>query len=662
MKTTYRTLPRAIFGLLGNLRIWQKLAIIGVAFTLPIVFLIYFMVSGIQTNISFARSEMSGNAYQRPLETLLKDVISGKLGQVSASAASTQIQQDFNQLDGADRTYGSSLDITNADVQKLKDTWQQAGTKADLSGYDDLIAQISTTITHVGDTSNLILDPDLDSFYLIDTTSVHLPALQLKLEAAVAQADRMLGQKTISVNDRADYASDLALLSSELDTVNHSVQVSLSSDAAFHGVSPTLAPTITPLAQNLTTSTQHFLDLAGKITNGEHPDSAAVDAAGQAALRDSFTFWSGASTELDHLLQRRIDTYVNTRDSYLIITLAALLVSMILAGLASRSITRSLSKVRSAAIEISQTLATAAEQSKTVSVQNAAVSRQMASGATEQSRQTEEVSRAISQISAATQQISASAQETATAATKTSQVAQEAGVSSEKIGKAVDAITAVSEQTNLLALNAAIEAARAGEAGRGFAVVADEVRKLAEGSGRSAVEIKDIVDDITAASRNAVEASQHVSSQTQELSAGTQQQAAAITQIAKNINTIATVAEQNASGVQQLSASIEQQSVAAEQVASAAAQLTTLAYELDRIIGGNASSSVDKSPTTPNQTRTPVTVEPTQTATNTRAENLSPHDHNPDKTDSSEAPAHHYGVHTEISGDDVPQRKVSKVI
>lgn len=43
----------------------------------------------------------------------------------------------------------------------------------------------------------------------------------------------------------------------------------------------------------------------------------------------------------------------------------------------------------------------------------------------------------------------------------------------------VNAIKAISRQTNILALNAAVEAARAGDVGRGFAVVALEVKKLA---------------------------------------------------------------------------------------------------------------------------------------------------------------------------------------
>lgn len=74
---------------------------------------------------------------------------------------------------------------------------------------------------------------------------------------------------------------------------------------------------------------------------------------------------------------------------------------------------------------------------------------------------------------------------------------------SDEIGKILEVITDITGATNLLALNASIEAARAGEHGKGFAVVAQEVKKLSEQSAQSTEGIRELVNRVREAVKEA---------------------------------------------------------------------------------------------------------------------------------------------------------------
>ncbi|WP_025916874.1 methyl-accepting chemotaxis protein [Herminiimonas sp. CN] len=137
--------------------------------------------------------------------------------------------------------------------------------------------------------------------------------------------------------------------------------------------------------------------------------------------------------------------------------------------------------------------------------------------------------------------------------------------SSAKIGEIIGTIDGIAFQTNILALNAAVEAARAGEQGRGFAVVASEVRMLAQRSTDAAKEIKaligrsveqvevgtDIVRKAGASIEEIVTSSQRVNHLLGEVASGAREQSQGIIQIGQAVQDLDRMTQQNATLVEE---------------------------------------------------------------------------------------------------------------
>jgi methyl-accepting chemotaxis protein len=212
-------------------------------------------------------------------------------------------------------------------------------------------------------------------------------------------------------------------------------------------------------------------------------------------------------------------------------------------------------------------------------------SQQLSQGSTEQASSIEEISSSMEEMSSNIKQNADNAMQTEKIALKAAADAKEGGNAvartvdaMKQIASKISIIEEIARQTNLLALNAAIEAARAGEHGRGFAVVASEVRKLAERSQRAAGEITELSGSSVKVAEKAGDLLskilpdvQKTSELVQEITAASREQDSGAAQINKAIQQLDQVIQQNASGSEETSSTSEELAGQASQLQSAIA-------------------------------------------------------------------------------------------
>jgi PAS domain S-box-containing protein len=341
-----------------RLKVSQKLMLISVLFMIPDTVLLCLFLFSINANIKFARWEKYGNEYQTPLEELLQLIPQHFLqSQVGLGGDEKQIERKIDAaleaLASVDQRIGESLQFTgeglskrrreHCTVQNLSREWQELKTAkpGDVEAHVHLVSDVRTMITHAGDSSNLILDPDLDSYYLMDVTLLALPEMQDRLWTVAQYGISVLEDEKLSKNECNQLAVYGALLKlSDLDRILGSMQTALNEDANFYGVSETFQGRVRPALAEFQKKAQAFIDVTKGLSDRETAGITSLQFAAVAmqAHSESFKLWNIAREELDTLLDKRMHHYRLRRARSLMLTGLALLAAVGFVTFITRSI------------------------------------------------------------------------------------------------------------------------------------------------------------------------------------------------------------------------------------------------------------------------------------------------------------------------------------
>lgn len=482
-------------------------------FSIPIVILTYLMFQSETVNIDFGKKEILGNQMQRPYENLLHSVSLLKLSDFySVKTNSKQkleeiIESQLKDLEKTQSLIGSDLLFTDSGLSSRKreaaaystllDSWKKRK-------LDDMIASIKLGISHLGDTSNLILDPDLDSYYLMDVTLLALPQMQDRLQTILSQKNTLISNVPPQESVRIQAAVFAAMLQeADLNRISADIQTTLNEDKNFYDLTTSVQNNLPLLLKPLQQSSEKLVSLLNQISQGKSVTATEWDQSAQSALDESYKSWFMAADELDILINKRISSLSAHRTQALMISGFSLLIAILFSVLVGFSLSHTIQNILNSVLRLKDASSESSKiglflKSKTDDafevVKNQVSSIHKTTGSMnhliESVKTNTETTKEASLLATEASQFADNAEkEVNQLLTSVTEIAD----SSNQMIEAVRIIDDIAFQTNLLALNAAVEAARAGEAGKGFAVVADAVRSLALKSSVCAKEINELI-------------------------------------------------------------------------------------------------------------------------------------------------------------------------
>lgn len=326
--------------LINKLKYPQKFILISFIFIIPLSLMMYLLISEVQSRIDFAVHEKLGNTYLRPLRQIYPQVYQAQLlmanpnfspeNQTQLEKIKVEIQKQINILDEIDQKTGKIL-LTTEILQEIKDSWRTLKDNHKIWSlqtqkvyYYIILDQINQLRFQVGDQSNLILDPDLDSYYLMDATLLKLPEISRILAdiRLISQNISQRQQQEITQKEYWEITTISGLLNDYNEKLKRTFEVSFNHDSMGN-----LRPKLTQDLNLLTDNIKNLNDgLTEVIRTGDTTQMQKYFTEAEANMEQTWILWDKTIDELDILLRHRIDGFLHRQIFLSILVLITLLV------------------------------------------------------------------------------------------------------------------------------------------------------------------------------------------------------------------------------------------------------------------------------------------------------------------------------------------------
>ncbi len=330
--------------LMNRLKYPQKFLLVGLLLLLPLILALTQFGVQADKDINFAANEQTGVAYITPLADFLKSVEQYLALQLASADSSTSfadqlkaIQSTINDriaaVDAVDQRLGSKFAVS-ADWQNLKTEWNDLKSQlptmkaADaIAAHQMLVQHILKVMTEVGNASQLILDPDIDSYYLMDMVVTKLPLLSSYLSQINAYGMNVTNKHFLDTENKTLLNTLAGLTNSNLDLiatgygyaaeVNNTLGTRLQTPMSDY---QTALSTYMNMLQQEILSKQ--ITYTGKVSINFPTDQYFTNSG--LVLEANFALYKDVGPALNDLLQIRIDRLVERRNFIIVFTLVAL--------------------------------------------------------------------------------------------------------------------------------------------------------------------------------------------------------------------------------------------------------------------------------------------------------------------------------------------------